>query len=69
MKTRQDYEPLFTILYGLHLESKCRYWIERRDDKGNICDIEVDIGQMSAVVEILLPMSHNALTTAEEYIK
>jgi len=47
VKARLAYEPLFTIQYGLHLKSKCRYWKERREADGNIGDKDVDIGQMS----------------------
>ena len=69
MKTRPDYEPMFAILDGFHLDSERCYWIERKVTEGNISDIQVDIGQMSTGVEILLPMYHNTLTIAEEYIK
>ncbi len=68
VKARPDYEPLFSILDGLHLDGERRYWIEHREAEGNICGVEVDTEQMSAGVEILLPMSHNTLTRAEEYI-
>jgi hypothetical protein len=43
--------------------------IEHRETEGNICDIEVDNGQMSADVEILLPVSHNILTITKEHIQ
>jgi hypothetical protein len=69
VKARPDYEPLLSILDGLRLDSERRYWIEHRDTEGNISDIGVDIGQMSTGVEILLPMSHNTLTIAQEHIK
>jgi len=69
VKARPDYEPLFSILDGLRLDGERRYWIERRETEGNICDIEADTGQMSTGVEILLTMSNNTLTIAEEYIK
>ena len=69
VKARPDYEPLVSILDGLRLDSERRYWIERRETEGNICDIEVGTGHMSTGVEILIPMSHNILTIAEEYIK
>jgi len=59
MKARPDYEPLFSILDGLRLDGERRYWIERREAEGNICDIEVETGQMSTGVEIVLQMSHN----------
>lgn len=35
----------------------------------NNCDAKADSGQISTGVEILLSMSHNTLTTAEEYIQ
>jgi hypothetical protein len=35
----------------------------------NISDIQVVTGKMSKGVEILLTMSHNILTSAEEYIQ
>jgi hypothetical protein len=35
----------------------------------NISDIQVDSGQMSTGVEILLKMSHKTLTCAEEDIQ
>ena len=69
VKARQDYEPLFSILDSLHLDSERRYWIEHRETEGNISDIQVDTGQMSTGVEIVLQMSHNTLTIAEEYIQ
>ena len=52
VKARPDYEPLFSILSGLRLDGERRYWIEHRETEGNICDIEVDNGQMSVGVEI-----------------
>jgi site-specific DNA recombinase len=69
VRVRPDYEPLFSILDSLRLDGEKRYWIERSGTEGNISDIEADTGQMSTGVEILLPMSHNTLTIAEEYIK
>jgi hypothetical protein len=33
------------------------------------CDTEADTGQMSTGVKIVLQMSHNLLTRAEEYVK
>jgi len=69
VKARPDYEPLFSILDGLHLDSERRYWIEPKEAEGDFGDIEVDTGQESASVEILLTMSNNTLTIAEEYIQ
>ena len=59
VKARPDYEPLFSILDGLRLDGQRRYWIERREAEGNIRGAEVNTGQMSTGVEILLPVSHN----------
>lgn len=69
VKARPDYEPLFSILDGLCLDGERRYWIDHRETQENICDIEVDNGQMSAGVEIQLTMSNNILTITEEYIQ
>ena len=69
VKARPDYEPLFSILDSLHLDSQKRYWIDRNEPEGDRSDIEADNGQMSTGVEILLPMSHNTLTIAEKYLK
>jgi DNA invertase Pin-like site-specific DNA recombinase len=69
VKARPDYEPLFSILNGLRLDSERRYWIERLEAHEDNCDIEADTGQASTGVEIVLQMSHNTLTRAEEYIQ
>ena len=58
VRVRSDYEPLFSIPDGLHLNSEKRYWIEREVMGRNISDIQVDSGQMSTGVEILIMMSH-----------
>ena len=60
---------MFAILHGLHLDSERRYWIERREKEGSISDMEGDTGQMSTSVEILLTVSHNTLTSVEEYVQ
>ena len=64
-----DYEPLFSILHGLRRKSERRYLIERKVMEKNTSDKQVDSGQMSTGVEILLKMSHNTLTRVEEYVK
>ncbi len=64
----RDYEPLFSILDGLRRDSERRYWIEREGMERNISDIQVDSGQISTGVEILLKMSPKTLTSAEENI-
>ena len=69
VKARPDYEPLFSILDGLRHDADRRFWIESFVTQEDICDIEVDLGQMSTSVEILPPVSHNILTIAQEHIK
>lgn len=69
IRAHPDYELLFSILDGLRPDSEKRYWIERKVMEKNINDIQVDSGQMSTSVEILLTMSHNAVTSAEENIQ
>jgi len=69
VKACPDYELLFSILDSLRLDGERRYWIEHKETEGNICDMEVETGQMSTGVEILLTMSHNTLTIPEEYIQ
>ena len=64
-----DYEPLFSILYGFRPDSDRHYWIECNVMEKNISDIQVDSGHISTGVEILLKMSHKALTSSEEDIK
>ena len=52
-------EPLFSILDGLLPDSGRHYWIECSVMEKNISHIQVDSGQISKGVEILLKMSHN----------
>jgi hypothetical protein len=69
VKARPDFEPLFSILDGLRPDSGRHYWIERKVVENNISDIQVDSGQISTGVEILIKMTHKNLTNAEEYIQ
>ena len=61
VKTRPDYEPLFSILDGLRSDREVRYWIECLETQEGNWDIEADARQVSTGVEILLQMSHNTL--------
>ncbi len=69
VRAHPDYESLFSILDGLHLNSEKRYWIEYEVMGRNISDIQVDSGQISTGVEILLKMSNKTLTSSEEDIQ
>jgi hypothetical protein len=69
VKPRPDYEPLFSILDGMRQDAVRRFWIESFVTPEDNCDVEEDTGQVSVGVEIVLQMSHNTLTRAEEYVK
>jgi hypothetical protein len=68
VKARPDYEPLFSILDGMRHDADGRFWIESILTPEDNCDVEEDTGQVGTGVEIVLQMSHNTLTRAEEYI-
>ena len=67
VKALPDYEPLFSILDGLRYDADRGFWIESFVTPEDNCDVEEDTGQVSVGVEIVLQMSHNTLTRAEEY--
>jgi hypothetical protein len=69
VRVHSDYELLFSILDGLRPDSERHYWIECKVMEKNISDIQVDSGQISTDVEILLTMSHNTLTVDEDNIQ
>jgi hypothetical protein len=62
VKARPDYEPLFSILDGLHPDAERRYWIEHCEAEAENCEIEEDTGQMRVGVEIQLQMSDKTST-------
>jgi hypothetical protein len=69
VRVQSDYELLFSILDGFHPDSDRHYWIVRKVMEMDNSDIQVNSGQISTGVEILLKMSHKALTSSEEDIK
>jgi site-specific DNA recombinase len=69
IKVLPDYEPLFAILDGLHKDRDLKYWIEPFGAQADTRDIEACTGQISTGVKTFPQMSHNALTSAQEYIK
>ena len=69
VRARPDYEQLFSILDGLRAGNGRRDWIEHKVMERNLSDIQIDSGQMSTSVEILLPMSNKTLTSIEEDIQ
>ena len=46
-----------------------QFWVESSVTPEDNCDVEEDKGQVSVGVEIVLQMSHNALTKEEEYVQ
>jgi len=74
VKTRPDYEPLFSILNGVRQDDDRRFWLERSEAQENHCETGADTGRSSTGIEILLQvsdktLSRNTLTRAEEYVK
>ena len=64
-----DYEILFRLMDGLQPDAGRRYWIRDHGAEVDIVYIGEDIGQIATEVKIAFPMSHNTLTSVEEYIQ
>jgi hypothetical protein len=62
VKARPDYEPLFSILDGMHQDLDRRFWVEQMEAQEDNCGIEEDTGQVSTAVEIVLQMSDKTST-------
>ena len=58
-----------SILDELRQHTNPRLWIGCMEAQENNFDIQIDSGQISTGVEILLKMSHKASTSSEEDIK
>ncbi|PWB50456.1 MAG: hypothetical protein C3F13_16015 [Anaerolineales bacterium] len=69
VRTRPDYGLLFSILDGLHIDTKWCFWTSERSIVVIIYDMGEDMGHTVTEVKIALPMSHNHLTIAEEHIQ
>ncbi|MEW5873174.1 MAG: hypothetical protein AB1894_28195 [Chloroflexota bacterium] len=69
VKARPDYERLFSILDGMRQDSDKRFWIERLEASKDNCGVEENTGQVSVSVKIAPDMSHNILTSDEEYVQ
>jgi hypothetical protein len=69
VKARPDYETLFSILDGMHLDADRRFWIEPLEAPEDNCGIEEEKGQASTGVEIVLQMSQNTVTRAKDYMR
>ena len=69
VKVNPDYEILFRLMDGLQPDAMRRYWIREHSAEVDIVDIGEGLGQMATEVKIVFPMSHNSLTTIEEYVQ
>jgi len=64
-----DYEPLFSFLDGIRADNGRRYCISEHVIEVNTCDMGENMGHTVTEVKIVLPMSHNILTSTEEDIQ
>jgi hypothetical protein len=69
VKARPDYEPLFSILYGLRPDPGRRYWIKGHGAEVDIGDMGEVMGQIATEIKIAFPVSHKVLTSVEEYVQ
>jgi hypothetical protein len=69
VKIKPDYEILFRLMDGLDPGDEWRYWIREHGTEGDIGDIQEGLGQIYTGVKISLPVPHNGLTKAEEYVQ
>jgi hypothetical protein len=69
VKVNLNFDTLFRLMDGLRADTGRRYSISEQYIEENTCDMEDDMRHTVTEVEIALPMSHNTLTSAEEYVK
>jgi len=69
IKARPDFDVLFQLLNNLRVDDQRRFWIAHPVTDENASDVEGDMGQEGMEVKIAFPMSHNVLTSIEEYVK
>ncbi len=69
VKARPDFDVLFQFLHNLQVDDRRRFWILYPVADEDICDIGNELGQIATEVKIALPVSHNTLTSVEEYIQ
>jgi hypothetical protein len=67
VKVSPDFEILFRLMDGFHPDIGRRYWIGSKEAQGDNCDNQEDKEHEGAGVKTSAPMSHNALTSVEEY--
>jgi hypothetical protein len=69
VKVNPDYEILSRLMDGLQPDAGRRYRIREHGAEVDIGYIGEELGQITTEVKIAFPMSHNSLTTAEEYVQ
>jgi DNA invertase Pin-like site-specific DNA recombinase len=69
VKVRSDYESLFALVEGLHRDGDRRYWIGTRVTQEDTSDIKVKYRHRRTGVKTFPALSHNALTSVEEYVQ
>jgi hypothetical protein len=69
VKVKPDYEILFRLMDGLQSDAGRCYWIRGCGAAEEISDIGEELGQIATEVKIALPVSHNTLTSVEEYVQ
>jgi hypothetical protein len=69
VRVRSDYELLFSSLNSFRVDTRQCFWSSEQGIEVNTCDIREDMGHTVTEVKIVLPMSHNILTSTEEDIQ
>ncbi len=69
VKVSPDFEILFRLMDGLYPDTGRKYLIGIKEITEDNCDKEEDKGPTGVEVKISAPMSHNALTSVEEYLQ
>jgi hypothetical protein len=63
------FDVLFKLLNNLRVdEQQCFCFVYQEADE-DACDIREDLGQEGMEVKIAFPVSHNSLTSVEEYVQ
>jgi hypothetical protein len=69
VKVNLDYGIFFRLMDGLRPDTERCYWIREQGAKAEIVDMEEELGQIATEVKITFPVSHNTLTSVEEYVQ
>ena len=69
VRVRSDYELVFWCLNSFRVDTRQCFWSSEQGKEVNTCDMREDMGHTVTEVKIVLPMSHNILTSTEEDIQ